>query len=43
MCCHQGSEEASEKFKALCRELDVTIVGREAYIAILHVLKTVSE
>ena len=43
MCFHQGSEEASEKFKALCRELDVTIVGREADLAILQVLKTVPE
>ena len=41
MCFHQGSEEAGEKFKALCRELDVTIVGREADLAILQVLKTV--
>lgn len=38
---NQGSEEAGEKFKALCRELDVTIVGREADLAILQVLKTV--
>ena len=43
MCFHQGSEEAGEKFKALCRELDVTIVGREADLAILQVLKTVPE
>ena len=41
MCFHQGSEEAGEKFKALCRELNVTIVGREADLAILQVLKTV--
>lgn len=38
---NQGGEEAGEKFKALCRELDVTIVGREADLAILQVLKTV--
>ena len=38
---NQGSEEAGEAFKALCRELDVTIVGREADLAILQVLKTV--
>ena len=43
MCFHQGSEEAGEKFKALCRELNVTIVGREADLAILQVLKTVPE
>ena len=38
---NQGSEEAGKKFKALCRELDVTIVGWEADLAILQVLKTV--
>lgn len=43
MCFHQGSEEAGEKFKALCRELNVTIVGREADLVILQVLKTVPE
>lgn len=39
--CHQGSEKAGEKFKALCRELDVTTVGREADLAILQMLKAV--
>ena len=38
---NQGSEEAGEAFKTLCRNLDVTIVGREADLAILQVLKAV--
>lgn len=39
--CHQGSDEAGEKFKELCRELEVTTVGREADLAILQILKAV--
>ena len=39
---NQGSEEAGERFKSLCRELDVTIVGREADCAILQTMGSIA-
>ena len=39
--CHQASAADGEQFKTLCRDLDVTIVGRESDIAILQALKAV--
>lgn len=41
LACNQASEAAGEAFMALCRELDVTFVGREADLAILQSLKAV--
>ena len=38
---HQGTEEAGEAFKALCRELDVVPVDREADLAILQTLSAI--
>ena len=39
--CHQASAADGERFKTLCRDLDVTIVGRESDLAILQALKAV--
>ena len=39
--CHQASAADGEQFKTLCRDLEVTIVGRESDIAILQALKVV--
>lgn len=42
LVCNQESEEAGKRFKSVCRDFDVTIVGRESDLAILQGLGAVA-
>jgi len=43
LSCNQESEEAATEFHRACKDLDVTIVGREADVTILQALGSIPE